>query len=442
MRQARADDQHGGGLGPGNRQSHYWLEDDGRPGTMPAILRCDSGGSFQGARANYSLDGPVPTITTNGMGPGGGQDGYWLDDDGKPGPPMAANGKPPYAVPTMAEIAALPWNGFSVVSTFAGGGGSSTGYRMAGFRVLWANEFIAAARDTYCANARDGTIVDGRDIREVKGTDILAATGLGVGELDVFDGSPPCTSFSTAGARERNWGLVKQHSDTKQRSDDLFFEYARLVGELKPKCFVAENVSGLVKGTAKGYFLEILAALKAPGYRVEARMLDAQWLGVPQMRQRLIFIGVRNDIDRVPAFPRPLPYRYSIREAIPWLLDRDDRHEVEPESDMTRFAIGDEWDRIAVGEQSSKYFNLVRPALGQPCPTISAAGGNTSTASVAHPLRKRKFTIAEVRRLCGFPDDFVLTGSFSKQWERLGNAVPPVMMAHIAATVRDRMLAP
>ena len=103
-----------------------------------------------------------------------------------------------------------------------------------------------------------------------------------------------------------------------QRTDDLFFEYARLLKGLLPKCFVAENVSGLVKGVAKGYFLEILAALKGSGYRVEAGLLDAQWLGVPQTRQRLIFVGVREDLGLPPAFPRPLPYRYSVREALGW----------------------------------------------------------------------------------------------------------------------------
>lgn len=374
----------------------------------------------------------------------------------------------------MAEVAALPWNGFNVVSTFAGGGGSSTGYRMAGFRVLWASEFIDAARETYLANARPGTIVDGRDIREVSAAEILAATGLSVGELDVFDGSPPCAAFSTAGKRERGWGEVKKYSDKAQRSDDLFFEYARLLRDLQPKVFVAENVSGLVKGTAKGYFLEILAALKACGYRVSARLLDAQWLGVPQARERLIFVGVREDLGLDPAHPAPLPYRYSIRDALPWVRAagairqtgfqagkpmtpgdepaptvmagggggmNTSQFGVEAETDISRFAIGAEWDKLAPGGQSEKYFQLVRPDAGEPSPTITAAGGTGSIAGVTHPTEKRKFSIAELRRIGGFPDDYVLTGSFQQQWERIGRAVPPVMMSHVAATVRDQILA-
>lgn len=443
-----------------------------------------------------------------------------IESDGLP-PPMPDPIKPAYRVPLMSEIAAMPWNSLNVVSTFAGCGGSSTGYRMAGYRVLWASEFIDAARETYLANARQGTIVDGRDIREVMPEDILAATGLGVGDLDVLDGSPPCASFSTAGKREKAWGQVKKYSDKEQRADDLFFEYARLVKGLQPKVFVAENVSGLVKGTAKGYFLEILAALKACGYRVSARLLDAQWLGVPQARQRLIFVGVREDLGLDPVHPTPLSYRYSIREALPWLdrvvhdtsglygagevTDRPSSaitvgvnsvnslhfkvegpaqeivavganagfgeakwqspdgpaktigarpntgngkvssgdvllRPIEPETDISRFAIGEEWDKVGVGGQSERYFQLVRPDPEGPSPTITAAGGTGLIAGVTHPTEKRKFTIAELRRICGFPDDFVLKGTYAQQWERLGRAVPPVMMSHIAAAVRDGIL--
>lgn len=378
--------------------------------------------------------------------------------------------KPPYRVPSMDEIRALPWNGFKAASTFSGCGGSSLGYKMAGFRVVWASEFIYAAQETYRAN-HGGTVLDCRDIRTVKPEDILEATGLEAGELDLFDGSPPCASFSTAGKREAGWGKVKAYSDTKQRTDDLFFEYVRLLRGIRPKTFVAENVAGLVKGTAKGYFLEILAALKECGYRVEARVLDAQWLGVPQARQRLIFVGVREDIGLAPAFPTPLAYRYSVRDALPWIRrqgangsfgtekwqdsdlpsgtigstpntgnGRSPPSLVEADADISRFAIGEEWKRLGVGEQSEKYFSLVRVDPESPCPTVTQTTGNASAAGIAHPYECRKFSIAELRRICGFPDDFVMTGTYSQQWERLGRAVPPVMMSHIAAAVRDGVL--
>ena len=387
------------------------------------------------------------------------------------GPMMKQVDKPIYQVPSMDDIRALPWNGYNAISTFSGGGGSSTGYRMAGFRVLWASEFIDAARDTYKANKADYTIVDGRDIRQVTADDILSAINMQPGELDLFDGSPPCASFSTAGKRDKGWGKVKKYSDKAQRTDDLFFEYIRLLRGLQPKTFVAENVSGLVKGTAKGYFIEIMRELKASGYRVSCKVLDAQWLGVPQARQRTIFVGVRDDLGIDPAHPKPLPYRYSVREALPWIVDarqinvfkEPDRvftdrpcasvtttgigakssalAVVEAETDISRYAIGAEWDNIGIGQKSDKYLSLVRPSLYRSCPTITQRAGSTSTAGVCHPTEKRKFSIAELKRICAFPDDYILTGTYAQKWERMGRAVPPVMMSHIAATVRDEILA-
>lgn len=465
---------------------------------------------------------------------------YWLEDDGL-NTYMRDTSKPPYRVPSMAEIGAIPWNGFTAVSTFSGCGGSSLGYKMAGFKVLWANEFIPAAQEVYRLN-HPNTILDTRDIRQVKAQDILDAIGMQPGELDLFDGSPPCASFSTAGKREAGWGKVKNYSDTKQRTDDLFFEYARLVKGIQPRVFVAENVSGLVKGTAKGYFKLILQELKNCGYNVKAKVLDAQWLGVPQMRQRLIFIGVRNDLGVEPAFPKPLSYQYTVRDALPWIVTigtsngfghseqvpasqpydtvgtgpqqgnglarfieamprayRDKRGAygndgditdqpaptvlsdsvgthwvtglstfdgersldapaptvltpvrqhtnnelmfIEAETSIDGYAIGRECVPLAPGEQSDKYFQLVKPSLEAPSPTVTQRGGDNTVASVTHPTEKRKFSIAELKRICAFPDDFQLTGTYAQQWERLGRAVPPVMMSYIASTVRDEVLA-
>jgi DNA (cytosine-5)-methyltransferase 1 len=386
---------------------------------------------------------------------------YWIEDDNKPSMRPETN-KPPYRVPSMAEINALPWNGLKVASTFSGAGGSCLGYRMAGFRVVWANEFVPAAQDSYRANAAPDCVLDCRDIRTVRPEEILAATGLAVGELDLFDGSPPCQAFSTAGKREKGWGKAKVYEHgASQCNETLFDEYVRLLRGLKPKVFVAENVSGLVKGTAKGYFLEILAALKASGYRVTCRVLDAQWLGVPQQRQRTIFVGVREDLGLDPVHPKPLPYRYSVRDALPWIVSVEGANgfnghayqastvqastvqagrplNVEAETRMAP-CYQKEWDRMKVGEQSKKFFSLIKVNPEAPSPTVDTSA---MRASVCHPTEKRKFTIAELRRICAFPDDFVLTGSYAQQWERLGNSVPPVMMAAIAREIRERVLTP
>lgn len=535
--------------------------------------------------------------------------------------------KPPYRVPSMKEVAHVRWNGLTVATTFAGCGGSSLGYRMAGFRVAWANEFVPAAQDSYRANMAKGTVLDGRDVREVKPEQILRALGMKRGELDVLDGSPPCQAFSMAGKRQKGWGKERayEHGAT-QKNEDLFFEFARIVDGVWPKVFVAENVSGLVKGAAKGYFKEILRRLKAagPGYDVEARLLDAQWLGVPQQRVRLIFVGVRSDLaDSIagPRLPLPLRYRYSVREAIPWIIGATtaehgytkadqikpdqaaptvngspgkghyQRHEVhvvgnsnaahprkgektsvdkpiktviarrvtheivyrgqkggepfaerrrsidDPSATVSahgygsaakhqagvRIVQGPEVDfrnegkqvsadepipAISAGDgkkrtprqflvESRVVHDTGRPNVppvditDRPAPTITAGpkarvgggprnhfqvekvsvggyggfgnvvlknaehspaatiGTDTSSGNGKNPpsrlytqrsdgqVEKRKFTILELKRLCAFPDDFELIGSYAQQWERLGNSVPPVMMFHIASAIRN-----
>lgn len=346
--------------------------------------------------------------------------------------------KPPYRVQSMEEIRTIPWNGYNVISTFSGCGGSSLGYRMAGFRVLWASEFIDSARETYCANKAPYTAVDGRDIREVAAAEILTATGLKPGELDLFDGSPPCASFSTAGKREAGWGEVKKYSDKTQRTDDLFYEYTRLLRDLQPKTFVAENVSGLVKGTAKGYFKRILTEMKACGYRVTCRVLDAQWLGVPQARERSIFVGVREDLGVDPAHPAPLPYRYTAGEVLADLPDGLKRM-MNPNTSTYRYwkltKPGDNFAK-AVKEKTGKgsYFNQSKLSPNKPAPTV------TASMQQYHWHEQRYLSIPEVRRFCSFPDDFILLGDFQRQWERMGRAVPPVMMSKIGATIRDEVL--
>ena len=380
--------------------------------------------------------------------------------------------KPPYAVPSMDDIRSVKPNGLKVVSTFSGCGGTCLGYRMAGFEIIWASEFIPAAQDTYRFNS--DAPLDTHDIREVEARDILNQIGMDQGDIDILEGSPPCASFSTAGKREAGWGKVVKYSETKQRVDDLFDEYTRLVNDLQPKVFVAENVYGLVRGSAKGYFKQILRNLQSCGYRVEVRLLDAAWLGVPQHRRRLFFMGVRNDLGIAPAFPKPWKFQYTLRDVMPWirkvnvgrgfykrttesspvimahqhgeLAYGDGSQWIEADrwyadTDITSYAIGKEWDKLKPGEQSEKYFSLVKPALDAPIPTVTAKGANITAASVVHPTERRKFTIDELKIVSSFPADFKLNGTFSQQWERIGRAVPPLMARAVAEVVRDEVLA-
>lgn len=348
--------------------------------------------------------------------------------------------KPPYRVPSMAEVRETPPNGLSVVSTFSGAGGSCLGFRMAGFRTLLASEFVPAAAETYRANF-PGVPVETGDVRELSSEAILEAIGLDVGELDVLEGSPPCASFSSAGRREKLAGVEKKYSDVSQRTDDLFDEYLRLVGGLRPRAFVAENVAGFVAGQADEYRRFLEKRFARFGYRVAVEILDAAELGVPQRRRRTIIVGTREDQGLHPRelFPPSLPYRYSVRDAIDDLPPAS--AEELAEVSIERFAIGAEWRNLREGEQSERYFSLVLPKLDEPLPTLTATAGSLGAASVVHPLEQRKFTVAEAKRLSSFPDDFVLTGTYEQKVERLGRAVPPLMMRAVAERVRDALLA-
>lgn len=335
--------------------------------------------------------------------------------------------------PLMADLTEPAADAPTLVSTFTGAGGACLGYRWAGFRPLVASEFVEAARATYRANFPT-TPIDPRDIRDIDGADLLAEIGLAQGELSLLEGSPPCASFSLSGSREKAWGKEKKYSDTSQRTDDLFYEFARLVADIQPRVFVAENVAGLVIGTSKGYFKKIHETLAGNGYRVQARLLDAQWLGVPQRRRRLFIQGVRNDLEAEPVWPSPFPAVVPIDVATePDSLAKDP--ETGADISIARYAIGREATTLRPGESSDRYQNLVRPHPGKPSPTITATAGHGGTAGVIHPCGTRKFTIGELRVICGFPADYELTGTYEQRWERLGRAVPPPMTEAIGRAI-------
>lgn len=313
-----------------------------------------------------------------------------------------------YCIPSMVEIAAMPSNGLTLVSTFSGCGGTCLGFRMAGYSVLWANDSDAHAQSAYRANHPDSPL-DPRDIREVTAPDILGVTGLAPGDLDVFEGSPPCTVFSATGSRSAKWGGVARHAGVSDvRIEELFFEWIRLLDGLQPRAFVAENVPGLRRGVARGYFNEILAGMQAAGYRVRWCEADAQWCGVPQRRKRILFLGVRSDLRVAPRLPKPDSRRYGVREALPW--------------------VGH------VEGYNRGYFDQ-SPDL--PMPTIVSHRGQKLNVCVDG--RMRHLTIDELKRLSSFPNDFVLTGGPDQQRAQLGNAVPPLMAKVVAMAIHETL---
>jgi len=343
-----------------------------------------------------------------------------------------------YSIPTVKQIREETENGshkFEVVSLFAGGGGSSTGYRMAGGKVLAINEFIPEAIATYQANWPTTKILSG-DIRKLTGDDILSVIGKESGQLDILDGSPPCSAFSTAGSREKGWGKTKSYSDSSQSNvEDLFFEYIRILRDIKPKVFVAENVSGLAKGVAKGYLNEILRELRISGYNVTCKILDAKWLGVPQSRTRTIFVGIRNDLwrDSMKGKTHPAPQErlVTLEQAFKGLTLTDlDKSE----TDIKKYSIYKFLLELNKGESHEKRFNLVKNHPKKVSCCITATTGNPGAAKPCH-WDNRAFTVNEVKRIMSIPDDYVLTGTYQQKVERLGRMVAPFMMKAVAEQI-------
>lgn len=342
----------------------------------------------------------------------------------------------PYKLEDVREAERL--EKFTVVSTFAGGGGSSTGYRLAGGKILAINEFIPEAQQSYARNYPSTPILRG-DIRSLSASDILDASGVRKGELDILDGSPPCSSFSMAGIREEGWGREKKYSSTKQRTDDLFFEFARILRGVQPRFFIAENVAGLTLGSASlllgseqlGLFGEesetIYHTLANCGYKVRYRVINAKYFGVPQSRARLIITGVRNDLDFTYKYPAEIGVPPSLRQAFDGL--ENTARELE-EANIDRYAIGTELKKLKIGQQSDKYFSLTKMNPDRYAGTLTQSAGSISAASIAH-WDNRKFTVSEAKRIMSFPDDYYLGETYSNQIERLGRAVPPLLMKAI-----------
>ena len=369
---------------------------------------------------------------------------------------------------TVADVkAASDQKLFTVMSCFAGGGGSSTGYRLAGGDIRLINEFVAAAVETYTANFPD-TPVLADDIKKYTGQDFLEKASLSAGELDILDGSPPCSAFSVAGKRDKGWNQTKTYSDgmVVENIEDLFYEFIRIMKDVRPKVVVAENVKGITFGTAKGKLNQFVNAFEAEGYSMSYKVLNAADYGVPQARERTIFIGVRDDVcDAIGLnflnihgiFPEPTYREYvSLAEGLEGI--ENDPAEIEELLNYVQNGFQKNWipklpfnptrhtkpsdPQYKSWNPTGSCFNMIRPAPALPCPTLTQRGQQMSVSGVFHPAENRKFTIKELKRIMGLPEDYILTGKFDKQAERIGRAVAPKMMAAVAKSIYEKVLVP
>lgn len=320
----------------------------------------------------------------------------------------------------------------TVVSTFAGCGGSSLGYSMAGFRELLAVEWDDHAAAMFARNFPDVPLHRG----DIAGVD-PAVLDIEPGTLDVLDGSPPCQGFSTSGSRNPD--------DPRNR---LFLQFVRLLGAWQPRAFVMENVASMAAGKNRIVFAEVIAALRAanPGYRISARIMDAQWFRVPQARPRLIFVGVRIDLGIPPRHPAAEARPITVRGA--W-ADMPGPGFYPP---ITGTRLPLIVPAMRPGEKGSRalrragrypsWHGISRLAWDRPALTLVKTFNTAGASGYIHPSEDRYAGVRELTRIQSFPDEYDWGDSTYEQiHHRLGNSVPPLFMRAIAETIASEILA-
>lgn len=332
----------------------------------------------------------------------------------------------------LSDLSKVPSNGLKVFSTFACGGGSSMGYKLAGYEVIGANDIDPEMRWHYEHNLNPKLFIEApvKDLTTMDLPDELF-------DLDVLDGSPPCSTFSMAGSREKAWGKEKHFREGQavQVLDDLFFDFLDVAERLRPKVIIAENVKGMIAGQAKGYVTAIIRRLKSLGYKPQLFLVNAADCGVPQRRERVFFVASREDLDLDPLKFAPAHKWITVGEACADLQDLTPAEitHTRPSGLDLRFwhltAKGRNYSTTAMElDLKNAYWNSVKLNDETPAPTITAGDG------LKHWDECRALTFREVKRLGSFPDDYQAKSETIGKY-MIGMSVPPRMMEALARTV-------
>jgi len=328
-----------------------------------------------------------------------------------------------------------------VFSCFACGGGSTMGYKLAGFDVLGCNEIDPKMIEAYKAN-HNPKYAYLEPIQTFKLRDDLPQE---LYELDILDGSPPCSSFSMAGNREKDWGKEKvfREGQAEQVLDTLFFDFIDLAKKLQPKVVIAENVKGLLLGDAKQYVRQIYKEFDLAGYYCQHWLLDASKMGVPQRRERVFFIALRKDLAEpfmvqkdMFTFAPELKLEFNEPE-IPYKKIKTTVGKKASELYYYRWTkrepsdntFGDITKRI---NGSGSCFSDVFAKDNKPLPTITSGGGMYDF-DTGHFISEDSF-----KKGGSYPLDYNFLKN--KPAYLIGMSVPPVMTAQIAKQVYEQWL--
>lgn len=311
-------------------------------------------------------------------------------------------------------------NGLKVFSCFSGGGGSSMGYQLAGFQVISGLELDLEMAKLYTVNCG---YVRHEDIRKFN-----AVGNIGAG-IDILDGSPPCSVFSTAGDREKNWGKKKQFREGQafQPLDDLFFHFIDTAKQLRPKVVIAENVKGIVQGKAAWYTREIVRRFNAIGYDCQLFLLNAARMGVPQRRERAFFIARLRDLNLAPLklkFTDPEP---AIGPALEGCQPAENRV---PSGDLYElWRVSNPGMNLRYADDRGHKFGAFKMHPDFPTITLNSA----SSHMMFRWDEFRELWPSEFCRVQTFPDDYEFLDQ--KAGYVCGMSVPPFMMWRLAREV-------
>lgn len=323
----------------------------------------------------------------------------------------------------------IDYHGLKVYSTFACGGGSTMGYKLAGYDVIGANDIDPEMARVYKAN-HNPKFYDLCPIKDLLTKDLPKEYY----ELDVLDGSPPCSTFSIAGSREKAWKVKKKFREgqAEQELSDLFFDWISLVEKLQPKIAVAENVKGMLFGNAKAYTLTIIKELNSIGYDVQLFSLNAATMGVPQARERVFFLCKRRDLNLA-----NLKLNFKLEPIYFKDLENTSSNPIGNEINDTKKVM---WEKCLPGKAFStvhprgSYFNSMKVAPNKVLNTITASrAGLLSHYKYPNELSDEIFTLAGT-----FPIDYDFLDLDVKYL--VGMSVPPVMMAQVADQIYKQWL--
>ena len=336
------------------------------------------------------------------------------------------------------EYKVKPVRDFTSIELFAGGGGLALGMEKAGFKHVLLNEFDKSACATLRKNRPSWNVVEG-DIHDISFKEYE-------GKVDFLSGGFPCQAFSYAG----NKGGFEDARGT------LFFELARTVKEVKPKVFMGENVKGLYTHD-KGHTFKVIKSVIADlGYTlVEPQLLKAIQYQVPQKRERLILIAIRNDIADKVKFHYPSPFNrvVTLRDAFfkGLLYDCDvpesigQKYPQRKKEIMEQVPMGGYWkdlpDDLQLEYMKGSYYMgggktgiARRLSLDEPSLTLTCAPAMKQTER-CHPTETRPLTVREYARIQTFPDDWEFCGNMTAQYKQIGNAVPVNLAAAVGRTL-------